>query len=58
MDKAGARYEFRIFAHDFGILETRNQLHLNDYENVNYLLAIKRIIGMAPLPDRMFYCTN
>lgn len=25
-------------------------LFLNDYENVNYVLAIKRILGMEPLP--------
>jgi len=37
------------------VLEIRNRLHLNDHENVNYLLAIKRVIGMAPLPDGAFY---
>jgi hypothetical protein len=37
------------------VLETRTRLHLDDYENVNYLLAIKRVIGMAPLPDGAFY---
>jgi len=37
------------------VLETRARLHLDDYENVNYLLAIKRVIGMAPLPDGAFY---
>jgi hypothetical protein len=26
-------------------------LGLTDYENVNYLLEIKRIIGMEALPD-------
>lgn len=35
------------------ILKTRDQLGLQDYENVNYLLAIKRIIGFEPLPARM-----
>ncbi len=37
------------------VLETSTRLHLDDYENVNYLLAIKRVIGMAPLPDGAFY---
>jgi hypothetical protein len=32
------------------ILKAIDILGLNDYENINYLLAIKRIIGMAPLP--------
>ena len=26
------------------------KLHLNDYENVNYILEIKRVLGMEPLP--------
>jgi len=33
------------------ILKAIDILDLNDYENINYLLAIKRIIGMAPLPN-------
>lgn len=37
------------------VLETRTRLHLDDHENVNYLLAIKRVIGMAPLPEGAFY---
>jgi len=37
------------------VLEMRSQLHLDQYPNVNYLLAIKRVIGMAPLPDGAFY---
>jgi len=37
------------------VLETRTRLHLDDHENVNYLLAIKRVIGMAPLPGGAFY---
>ncbi len=37
------------------VLEMRKQLHLDRYPNVNYLLAIKRVIGMAPLPDDAFY---
>ena len=37
------------------VLETRTRLHFDGYENVNYLLAIKRVIGMAPLPDGAFY---
>ena len=37
------------------VLETRTRVHLDDHENVNYLLAIKRVIGMAPLPGGAFY---
>jgi len=33
------------------ILKAVDILGLNDYENINYLLAIKRIIGMAPLSN-------
>ena len=33
------------------VLEAIEMLRLKDYENVNYLLAIKRIIGMEPLAD-------
>ena len=32
------------------ILEAKEMLGLNDYENVNYLRAIKRVIGREPLP--------
>ena len=32
------------------ILKAKEILGLNEYENVNYLLAIKRVIGMEPLP--------
>ncbi|MBM4388680.1 MAG: hypothetical protein FJ088_13135 [Deltaproteobacteria bacterium] len=32
------------------ILEAKNMLGLEEYENVNYLRAIKRIIGLEPLP--------
>ena len=32
------------------ILKAKEMLGLNDYENVNYLRAIKRVIGMEPLP--------
>jgi hypothetical protein len=32
------------------ILEAKKMLGLEVYENVNYLMAIKRIIGMEPLP--------
>lgn len=31
------------------ILKAKDMLGLNEYENINYLLAIKRIIGMEPL---------
>ena len=37
------------------VLETRTRLHLDDHENVNYLVAIKRVIGMASLPEDAFY---
>ena len=37
------------------VVEMRGRLHLGGYENVNYLLAIKRVIGMAPLPDGSIY---
>lgn len=33
------------------ILEAKEMLGLDEYENVNYLLAIKRVIGMEPLPN-------
>ena len=33
------------------IIQAKEMLGLTDYENVNYLLAIKRIIGMEALPD-------
>jgi hypothetical protein len=32
------------------VLQTQEMLGLREYENVNYLLAIKRIIGMEALP--------
>ncbi len=32
------------------ILEAKRMLGLDDYENVNYLRAIKRVIGMEPVP--------
>jgi hypothetical protein len=37
------------------VLEVRARLRLDDYENVSYLLAIKRVIGMAPLAEGAFY---
>jgi len=33
------------------ILKAKKILGLQEYENVNYLLAIKRIMGMEPLPE-------
>jgi len=33
------------------ILKAKDILGLQKYENVNYLLAIKRIMGMEPLPE-------
>jgi hypothetical protein len=32
------------------ILEAKRKLGLDEYENVNYLVAIKRVLGMLPLP--------
>jgi hypothetical protein len=37
------------------VLETRSRFHLDHHDNVNYPLAIKRVIGMAPLPEGAFY---
>ncbi len=34
------------------ILKAKDMLGLNDYENINYLLACKRVIGMEPLPTK------
>jgi len=33
------------------ILKAKEMLGLNEYENINYLLAIKRIIGMEPMAE-------
>jgi len=33
------------------ILKAKDMLGLDDYENINYLRAIKRVIGMEPLPS-------
>jgi len=33
------------------LLQTKDMLGLHGYENVNYLLAIKRILGIEPLPE-------
>jgi hypothetical protein len=32
------------------VLQAKKILRLQEYENVSYLLAVKRILGMAPLP--------
>jgi exopolyphosphatase/guanosine-5'-triphosphate,3'-diphosphate pyrophosphatase len=32
------------------VLQVRDAVGLRPYENVNYLIAIKRILGLAPLP--------
>jgi len=37
------------------ILEAKKMVGLDDFENVNYLLAIKQVIGMAPLPGTSIY---
>ncbi len=37
------------------ILEARKMVALEEYENVNYLLAIKRVIGMEPLAAGSVY---
>jgi hypothetical protein len=34
------------------VLKALEQLGLTEFENVNYLRAIKRIIGLAPMPTR------
>jgi len=36
------------------VLNVRDAVGLGPYENVNYLLAIKRIMGLAPLPDMLW----
>jgi hypothetical protein len=33
------------------VLRVRDMIGLRPYENVNYLLAIKRVLGLTPLPD-------
>ena len=33
------------------VLKVKQKLRLHEYENVNYLLAVKRILGMEPLGD-------
>lgn len=40
------------------ILAARKMIALEDYENVNYLLAIKRVIGMEPLPAGSMYAVK
>lgn len=40
------------------ILKALEMLGLSEYENVNYLLAIKRIVSLAPLPDEGISATN
>jgi hypothetical protein len=37
------------------ILEAKRMVALTDHENVNYLLAIKRVVGMEPLPAASMY---
>jgi hypothetical protein len=36
------------------ILKAKKMLALEPYENVNYLIAIKRVIGMEPLPSNFY----
>lgn len=36
------------------ILKTKKMIALEPYENVNYLIAIKRVIGMEPLPSNFY----
>ncbi len=36
------------------VLEAQEMLGLTGYENVNYLLALKRVMGLTPLPDAWF----
>lgn len=33
------------------VLQAQEMLGLQEYENINYLLAIKRVIGLEPLPE-------
>ena len=40
------------------LLQAKAMTGLDDYENVNYLLAIKRVIGMVPLPSTSVYCVK
>lgn len=40
------------------ILQAKEMVELSSYENVNYLLAIKRIIGLAPLPADSVFRAN
>jgi len=37
------------------VLAAMEDIRLSEFDNVNYLLAIKRVIGMAPLPEGVFY---
>lgn len=37
------------------VLYVRDRLGLEPYENVNYLRAIKRIVGLEPLPGRYWF---
>jgi exopolyphosphatase/guanosine-5'-triphosphate,3'-diphosphate pyrophosphatase len=42
---------------DLDALEAaRSRTALDVYENTNYLVALKRVIGMAPLPRDAYYC--
>ena len=36
------------------ILEAKKMVSLDEYDNINYLMAIKRVIGMEPLPDNFY----
>lgn len=40
------------------VLATRQRTYLGNYENVNYLLAIKRVIGMEPPANGFFQRTS
>jgi hypothetical protein len=33
------------------VLEARRMVRLREYANTNYLVAIKRIMGLLPLPE-------
>ncbi len=37
------------------VLAAVEDIGLDKFANVNYLLAIKRVIGMAPLPEQVYY---
>ena len=50
--KGGTIKTMAVESPDIGAaLKAKKILGLEEYENVNYMLAIKRILGRAPLPE-------